>query len=91
MLEKSRETIERKELRQIFEAIDMDSNGLIDGEELRTAMRLFSTAYDEIKLTKEEVDEMIRELDHDKDGRLTFEGNEKMSMFDGNNSCFFHF
>lgn len=83
MLEKNRELNERRDLREVFETIDTDGNGLIDSEELRTAMKLFSTTYDEMKLTKEEVDEMIRELDQDKDGRLTFEGND--SIFDGDN------
>jgi Ca2+-binding EF-hand superfamily protein len=34
-----------------------------------------------MKLTKEEVDEMIAEIDGDKDGRLTFEGN-RINYFD---------
>ena len=74
-LEKARDSDTRKELQEIFSTIDKDNNGLIDSEELRAAMRIFSTAHEDLKLTKEEVDEMIAEIDGDKDGRLTFEGN----------------
>lgn len=75
MLEKTGDSDDKKELREIFSAIDADNNGLIDSEELRAAMRLFTTGHDDMKLTREEVDEMIAEIDGDKDGRLTFEGN----------------
>jgi Ca2+-binding EF-hand superfamily protein len=85
MLEKARDSDTRKELREIFSAIDTDNNGLIDSEELRAAMRLFTTAHDDMKLTKEEVDEMIAEIDGDKDGRLTFEGN-RIDYFDDDNN-----
>jgi Ca2+-binding EF-hand superfamily protein len=81
ILEKTRDSDVRKELREIFNAIDTDNNGLIDSEELRTAMRIFTIAHDDMKLTKEEVDEMIAEIDGDKDGRLTFEGN-RINYFD---------
>jgi Ca2+-binding EF-hand superfamily protein len=65
----------RKELRDIFNSIDTDSNGYIDAEELRVAMRLLFNGNDDMKLSKEELDEMIAEFDVDKDGRLTFDGN----------------
>ena len=80
ILEKSRDSNERKEIRQIFDSIDTDGNGLIDGEELRIAMRSFSSTNDEMKLTKEEINEMIIELDQDGDRRLTFEGNQSDSF-----------
>ena len=80
ILEKSRDSNERKEIRLIFDSIDTDGNGLIDGEELRIAMRSFSSTNDEMKLTKEEINEMIIELDQDGDRRLTFEGNQSDSF-----------
>lgn len=75
VLKKTHDIDDKKELRDIFTAIDTDNNGLIDNEELRIAMRLLTSGNDEMKLTKEEIDEMIAEIDGDKDGRLTFEGN----------------
>lgn len=75
ILQKSRNSDARKELRDIFSAIDTDSNGLIDSEELRVAMRLLMFGNEDMRLTKEEIDEMIAEVDGDKDGRLTFDGN----------------
>ena len=80
ILEKTREIDERRVLREIFCAIDTDNNGLIDSEELRAAMRAFTTASDDVKLTKEEADQMIAEVDGDNDGRLTFEGNEILTI-----------
>jgi Ca2+-binding EF-hand superfamily protein len=74
ILQKTRNTDARKELREIFSAIDTDSNGFIDSEELRIAMRLLMFGNDDMRLTKEEIDEMIAEVDGDKDGRLTFDG-----------------
>jgi len=76
ILKKSRDINNKKELNEIFSGIDTDNNGLIDSEELRVAMRLLTIGNDEMKLTKEEIDEMIAEFDGDKDGRLTFDGNQ---------------
>jgi Ca2+-binding EF-hand superfamily protein len=50
-------------------------------------MRLFTTQHDDMKLTKEEIDEMIAEIDSDKDGRLTFDGNQ--IRYFNNTYCFF--
>ncbi len=77
ILKNTRDMDDRKDLREMFNAIDTDNNGFIENEELRVAMRLLTTPSDEMKLTKEEIDEMIAEIDGDKDGRLTFEGNER--------------
>ncbi|CAF4729807.1 unnamed protein product [Rotaria sp. Silwood2] len=75
VLHKTRNIDARKELREIFSAIDTDNNGLIDSTELRTTMRIITSGTDDMKLTKEELDEMIIEIDNDKDGRITFDGN----------------
>jgi hypothetical protein len=76
ILKKTRDSDDKKDLREIFSTIDTDNNGLIDSEELRAAMRLLTLGSDDMKLTKEESDEMIAEVDGDKDGRLTFDGNQ---------------
>ncbi|CAF1084584.1 unnamed protein product [Rotaria sp. Silwood1] len=73
ILHKTRDNDARKELYEIFSTIDTDNNGLIDSTELRTAMRLLTSGNDDMKLTKEEFDEMIAEVDTDKDGRITFD------------------
>lgn len=74
ILQRSQILNARKELRDIFNSIDTGANGYIDGEELRVAMRLLFPGNDDMKLSKEEIDEMIAEFDGDKDGRLTFDG-----------------
>ncbi|CAF0714227.1 unnamed protein product [Adineta steineri] len=66
---------ERKQLREIFNSFDTDGNGLIDSEDLRLAMRVLTNGNDDMKLTKEEINEMIALVDIDKDGRLSFDGN----------------
>ncbi|UJR31695.1 hypothetical protein I4U23_019176 [Adineta vaga] len=73
ILKKNREANNKRELREMFNAIDIDCNGLIDNEELRAVMPLITNGNDEMKLTKEEIDEMIAEIDTDKDGRLSFD------------------
>lgn len=87
LLKKTKDIDDRKELRDIFTGIDTDNNGLIDNEELRIAMRLLANTNDEMKLTKEEIDEMIAEIDGDKDGRITFDGNRNYTYFDGIYFC----
>ncbi|CAF1495909.1 unnamed protein product [Rotaria magnacalcarata] len=81
LLHKTRDKDKRRELHEIFTAIDTDNNGVIDSTELRTIMRLINSGVDDIKLTKEEIDEMIAEIDSDKDGRITF--NEFARIFEG--------
>ncbi len=87
ILKKARDIDEKKELHEIFSTIDTDNNGFIDSEELRVAMRLLTIGSDDMKLTKEEIDEMIAEVDSDKDGRLTFDGNQ--IRYFNNTYCFF--
>lgn len=80
ILKKTHDIDTREELREIFSGIDTDHNGLIDSTELRNLMRLVLSGPDDIKLTKEEVNEMIAEIDSDKDGSLTFDGNQKVFL-----------
>ena len=57
-----------EELRQAFKVFDRNGDGFISAAELRHVM----TSLGE-KLTDEEVDEMIREIDVDGDGRIQWE------------------
>ncbi|CAF1441935.1 unnamed protein product, partial [Adineta ricciae] len=56
-------------------------NGSIESEELRALMTLLTNGNDEMKLTKEEADAMIAEIDVDKDKRIGFD--EFLTMFEG--------
>ncbi|KAL4237703.1 hypothetical protein ACF0H5_002418 [Mactra antiquata] len=55
-------------LKEAFRMFDRDGNGYIDAEELRICMINLGE-----KLTLEEVEEMIREVDIDFDGRMNYE------------------
>ncbi|XP_052271953.1 neo-calmodulin-like [Dreissena polymorpha] len=55
-------------LKEAFRMFDKDGNGYIDAEELRVCMMNLGE-----KLTLEEVEEMIREVDIDFDGRMNYE------------------
>ncbi|XP_021344883.1 neo-calmodulin-like, partial [Mizuhopecten yessoensis] len=55
-------------LREAFKMFDRDGNGYIDAEELRLCMMNLGE-----KLTQDEVEEMIREVDVDFDGRMNYE------------------
>ena len=56
-------------LKEAFRMFDRDGNGYIDAEELRICMINLGE-----KLSLEEVEEMIREVDVDFDGRMNYEG-----------------
>lgn len=56
-------------LKEAFRMFDRDGNGYIDAEELRICMINLGE-----KLTLEEVEEMIKEVDIDFDGRMNYEG-----------------
>ncbi|KAJ8308903.1 hypothetical protein KUTeg_013777 [Tegillarca granosa] len=56
-------------LSEAFKMFDRDGNGYIDADELRICMMNLGE-----KLTHEEVEEMIREVDVDFDGRMNYEG-----------------
>jgi len=58
-----------KLLQEAFRMFDRDGNGFIDAEELRICMVNLGE-----KLTLDEVEEMIREVDIDFDGRMNYEG-----------------
>jgi calmodulin len=58
-----------EELREAFKVFDKDGNGLISASELMHVMTCLGE-----KLTKEEVDQMIREADIDGDGHVNYDG-----------------
>ena len=60
---------QESEIREAFRIFDKDGNGFISAAELRHVM----TSLGE-KLTDEEVDEMIRETDINRDGQIEYEG-----------------
>ena len=59
-----------EEIKEAFRVFDKDGNGFISSEELRQVMVNLGE-----NLTKEEIDEMIREADIDGDGQVNYEGN----------------
>ena len=58
-----------EELEKAFSMFDRDGDGFIDANELR---RLLTNLGE--KLTEDEVDEMIREVDIDGDGKINSSG-----------------
>lgn len=62
-------------LREAFKMFDRDGNGYIDADELRLCMMNLGE-----KLTLEEVEEMIREVDVDFDGRMNYEGKKPLKL-----------
>ena len=57
------------EIREAFRVFDKDGNGYVSAAELRHVMTNVGE-----KLTDEEVDEMIKEADIDRDGQVNYEG-----------------
>ncbi|VDI50099.1 calmodulin [Mytilus galloprovincialis] len=55
-------------LKEAFKMFDRDGNGYIDADELRLCMMNLGE-----KLTLDEVEEMIKEVDVDYDGRMNYE------------------
>lgn len=83
ILKKNHESNEKRELREIFDGIDTDGNGFIDGDELRVAVPALFHDNEDMKLTPEEIAAMIEQFDTDKDGRLSFDGNyHSLTAFD---------
>ncbi|XP_040993059.1 calmodulin-7-like [Juglans microcarpa x Juglans regia] len=64
-----------EELREAFRVFDKDQDGLISEAELRNVMTNLGE-----KLTKEEVDEMIREVDMDGNNQVDYEEFAKVMM-----------
>ena len=58
-----------EEIREAFRVFDRDGNGYISAAELKHVMTNLGE-----KLTDDEVDEMIREIDLDADGQVNYEG-----------------
>lgn len=64
----------QEELREAFRLYDKEGNGYIKTSDLREILR----ALDD-KLTEDELDEMITEIDTDGSGTVDFDGNFKVS------------
>ncbi|KAG8696490.1 calmodulin-like 3, partial [Ceratobasidium sp. 423] len=58
-----------RELREVFDRFDRDGSGSIERGELRRAVTLLGN-----KLTDQELTMIMREVDTDGDGRVSFEG-----------------
>jgi len=58
-----------EEIREAFRVFDRDGTGMISAAELRHVMTNIGE-----KLSNQEVDEMIREIDVDRDGQVNYEG-----------------
>lgn len=67
---KKNNSVTVKELQEAFKVFDLDGNGYISGAELHEVM--FTLAALGEKLSREEVDDLIKEADLDDDGRLNF-------------------
>ncbi|XP_041027213.1 calmodulin-2/4-like isoform X3 [Juglans microcarpa x Juglans regia] len=75
MARKMQDTDSEEELKEAFRVFDKGQNGFIFAAELRHVMSNLGE-----KLTDEEVDEMIREVDVDGDGQISYEEFVKVMM-----------
>eukprot|EP00005_Dracoamoeba_jomungandri_P001875 CAMPEP_0174257642 /NCGR_PEP_ID=MMETSP0439-20130205/6752_1 /TAXON_ID=0 /ORGANISM="Stereomyxa ramosa, Strain Chinc5" /LENGTH=148 /DNA_ID=CAMNT_0015340815 /DNA_START=80 /DNA_END=526 /DNA_ORIENTATION=- len=75
MARKMQDSEGENEIREAFKVFDKDGSGFISAAELRHVMTNLGE-----KLTDEEVDEMLREADVDKDGQILYEEFVKMMM-----------
>ena len=73
MARKLKDPDPEKEMREAFRVFDMDGNGLISPDELKQVM-LSLVLREEEELTDGEVDEMLREVDTDGDGQVSYDG-----------------
>ena len=64
---------EEEELKEAFNFLDIDGAGYITSHQLRYLMLKEG-------LTNQEVDEMIKEIDEDNDGRIDFDEFNKIMM-----------
>ena len=62
-------------VKEAFKLLDKDGNGYIDYEELRSVLRAKGEA-----LSEEEFQQVIDELDANKDGRIDYEGQVEHSV-----------
>jgi len=60
---------EESDLREAFKVFDLDGNGTINAEELRSTMNSIR-----VYLTDEELDLMMKEADEDGNGVIDFQG-----------------
>ena len=68
MEKKLRDADTEEELIESFKVFDKDGNGLISSENLRDVVVSL-----EMKFSRKEIDEMIREVDNDGDGFINYE------------------
>ena len=59
---------QRKDLQDIFDQFDKDKDGKISGKELANAMESMGQ-----NPTEEEINEMLREVDLNQDGKIDFD------------------
>lgn len=64
-----------EQVKAAFEIMDIDQNGYIDPPELKEVMTRFG-----LRLSDEDVEEMINEADMDGDGRVNYDEFEYLMM-----------
>ena len=69
MAQNMKKSNSEKTIREAFRMFDKDGNGFISAAEIRHVMANLGE-----KLTDEEVDEMIKEVDVDGDGQVNYDG-----------------
>lgn len=74
MSKQIRHSDKEAELTEAFRAFDADRSGYISAHELRTVMTNMGA-----KMTEEEINGMISEIDIDGDGKINFEGDVSCS------------
>ena len=68
MTKKLKETDSEDELIEVFKIFDSDGNGLINSNELLNVMVTLGE-----NINKEDIEDLIKEVDHDYDGFINFE------------------
>jgi calmodulin len=76
LMSKKKTSVPAAEILEAFKVFDLDNNGYITGSELHEVM--FKLAGMNEKLSREEVDDMIREADLNEDGRINYKEFVKM-------------
>lgn len=69
MARTTKDTDTEEEIQQAFRVFDRDGKGYISTSELRFVLLHLGEA-----ITDEEVDQMIREVDSNKDGHINYDG-----------------